>query len=334
MKFRYRNKISLTSLFINCLVITAFFYLILNTNKFSKVSTLKVEAYSTNLSILKEEIPDGSTIDVNNIYIDDNLPGVIYYIVQPGDTLSKIALNFWVTVLHIKKINNLKEDNIKPGQRLMITDQEGFVYISKWETVQQLAKKFDIKPSDILDANTLLSENYKFQKWDEVFIPMSEEQYKKWEKKYKKSNEKWYYTSYRPISIRKKHKNIVAKYRYRPNVYNGFYRWQCTRFVAVKKFPYITAHKQKKLWNGNAKYWYKNAKAAGYPVGHTPRIGAIVVIKYWGRRYYYAGHVWIVKKIDWKNKRLLIEEMNALGKYVVTLRRIPMDSKIIGYIYL
>jgi hypothetical protein len=31
---------------------------------------------------------------------------------------------------------------------------------------------------------------------------------------------------------------------------------------------------------------------------------------------------------------LLIEEMNALWKYIVTLRRIPMDSRIIGYIYL
>jgi surface antigen len=82
--------------------------------------------------------------------------------------------------------------------------------------------------------------------------------------------------------------SIVAKYWYKPNVSNGFYRGQCTRFVAIKKFPYITAHKQKKLWMGNARDWYKNAKRAGYPVGHTPRVGSIVVFKYGGRRYYYA----------------------------------------------
>ena len=334
MKFKYKTKISFTSLIVNLVVITGFFYLILNAYKFSNFSPLKVQAYSTNLSILKEEIPDGSTINVNDIYIDGNLPGVVYYIVQPGDSLSKIAANFWVTVSHIKKINHLKSDIIKPGQKLTITDQDGFVYISKGETVQELARKFEIKPEDIVDANSLSSADYKFQKWDEVFIPMSAEQYKKWLKKHTKSQVQLVHASYRPTNVRTKNKNIIAKYRYRPNIYNGFYRWQCTRFVAIKKFPYINSYKQKKLWNGNAKYWYQNAKAAGYPVGHTPKVGAIVVIKYGWRRYYYAGHVGIVKKIDWKNKRLLIEEMNALGKYIVTLRRIPMDSKIIGYIYL
>ena len=322
------------SVVVNTGVMTAFFYLILNAYNFSNFLPLRVQAYSTNLSILKEEIPDGSTINVNSIYIDDDLPGVVYYIVQPGDTLSKIATNFWVTVSHIKKINHLKSDVIKPGQKLTITDQDGFMYISKWETIQELSKKFGIKVEDIVDANSLSSTNYKFQKQDEVFIPMSEEQYKKWLKKHSKSKFQLVHTSYRPINVKTRKKNIVAKYRYRPNIYNGFYKWQCTRFVAIKKFPYISAHKQKKLWNGNAKYWYKNARIAGYPVGHTPKVWAIVVIKYGGRRYYYAGHVWIVKKIDWKNKRLLIEEMNALGKYIVSLRRIPMDSQIIWYIYI
>jgi hypothetical protein len=31
---------------------------------------------------------------------------------------------------------------------------------------------------------------------------------------------------------------------------------------------------------------------------------------------------------------LLIEEMNALWKYIVTLRRVPISNKIIWYIYL
>ena len=320
---------------VNLVVITGFFYLMLNANKFSNFSPLKVQAYSNNLAILKEEISDDSTINPSDIYIDDNLPGVVYYIVQPGDTLSKIAANFGVTVSHLKKINKLSSDIIKPGDKLTITDQDGFVYVAKWTTtVADLAKKFEIKPEDIVDANSLTSVDYAFQTGDEIFIPMSSDQYNKWLQKHKKTNVQLVNVSYRPVAIKKKDKTIVAKYRYRPNVYNGFYRWQCTRFVAIRKFPYINAHKQKKLWNGNAKYWYQNAKAVGYPVGHTPKIGSIVVIKYGGRRYYYAGHVGIVKKIDWKHKRLLIEEMNALWKYIVTLRRIPMDSRIIGYIYL
>ncbi len=334
MHFKYKTKITFTSLIINFIVLSWFFYLILNSYNCSDFSTLKVQAYFTNLSILKEEIPDKSTINVNNIYIDNDSEWVIYYIVQPWDNLSKIASNFWVTVAHIKKINHLKSDVIKPWQKLTITDQDWFIYVSNWETLEQLAKKFNIEVEDIADANSLLSTNYKFQKQDEVFIPMSEEQYKKWLKKHSKHRLQFIHTNYRIAHIRTKNKNIVAKYRYKPNVYNWFYKWQCTRFVAIKKFPYITPYKQKKLWNWNARYWYKNAKNAWYSVWHKPKIGAIAVFNYWWRRYYYAWHVWIVKKIDRKNKKILIEEMNAVSKYVVTLRWVSMYKNVIWYIYL
>jgi len=347
MKLKYRNKISIYSFLYNLVIITGFFYLILNAYNFSNFSTSKVQAYSTNLTYLTEEVTDWSMINPANIYVDNNSEGVIYYIVQPWDTLSKIALNFWITISHLKKINNIKSNIIKPWQKLTITEQDWFIYISQWETVTQIAKKFSIKPEEILETNSLNTKDYKFEKGDEVFIPMSEKKYKEWLANQKKksntnnntnsntnnTNNIWRSRQLTNSSISKS-KGIVSKYRYHPNIYNGFYRWHCTRYVAIKKFPYMTKNKQKKLWNWNAKYWYQNAKAAGYSVWKTPKIGAIVVIKVGGRRYYYAWHVAIVKKIDWKNKRLLIEEMNAIWKYVVTLRRVPMNSKIIGYIYL
>jgi len=324
-------------IFINLVVITGFFYLIFNANKFHTYSALKiVEAYSDNLNVLKEEIPDDSTINVNNIFIDKNLDWVITYIVQPGDTLSKIATNFWVTVSHIKKINKLRKDTIRPGQKLKITDDDWILYESKWETIKQLAAKFKIKPENILEANWLDNIDYNFDKWDEIFIPISDEQYKKlFKKPISKSRPIITYSKrYKPTNYTYRWKNVVAKYWYRPNISNWFYRWHCTRYVAMKKFPYITKNKQKKLWNGNAKYWYANAKKAWYPVWHTPKVWAIVVIRVGWRRYYYAWHVAIVKQIDWKNKRLLVEEMNALWKYVVTRRWIPINNKIIWYIYL
>ena len=332
MKFRHKSKITITSLIINLVLVTGFFYLILNAYKFKSYSEpVLVQAYSNKLSVLREEIPDESTIDVTSIYIDNKLDWVVYYIVKPGDTLSKIATNFWVTVSHIKKVNKLKSNIIKPGQKLTITDQLWVIYESKWETLEQLAKKFNVKVDDILEANGIASKNYQPDKWDEIFIPMSKEQYEKYTKKHNIVKK----TYIAPVNITyKKWKNIVKKYRYRPNITNGFYRWHCTRYVAIKKFPYITRTKQKKLWNGNAKYWYRNAARAGYKVWKTPKIWSIVVIKTWGRRYYYAWHVAIVRKIDWKNKRILVEEMNAIGKYIVTRRWIPMNRKIIWYIYL
>ena len=336
MKFKYRYKISFTSLFLNLVVITGFFYLILNSNKFKSFSNYsKVQAYWSNLNVLKEDVSDSSTINVNNIYIDNNLNWVIYYIVQKWDILSNIALNFWVTVSHIKKVNKLKSDTITPWQKLTITDEEWFLYISKWETVGEIAKKFKINKKDILSVNSLNVDNYTFDKWDEVFIPMSEEKYKKLFKK-NKSKQTTYITSVSKTTsnLSYKGKNIIYKRWYNPNVTNWFYRWQCTRYVAIKKFPYITKNKQKKLWNGNAKYWYAHAKAAWYHVWKTPKIGSIVVIRYGWRRYYYAWHVWIVKQIDWKHKRLLIEEMNAVWKFIVTKRWIHMNNKIIWYIYI
>jgi len=335
MKFKYKYKITITCIFINFVVLTTFFYFIFNANTFKKYSIpVWVQAYSNNLNILKEEITDWSIINVNNIYIDDDLPWVIYYIVQNWDCLSKIASNFWVTVSHIKKVNNLKSDIITPWQKLTITDQDGFIYTSKWETVELLSRKFHINIEDILDANGLSDKYYKFDKWDEVFIPMSEEQYKKLFSKYNKKTKKTYITNPSIATYYKKW-NIVTKYRYRPNITNWFYRWHCTRYVAIKKFPYITVNKQKKLWNWNARYWYKNAKVAGYSVWQIPKVWSIVVISVWWARYYYAWHVGIVKRVDRAKKMLLIEEMNYLWKYIVTQRWIPMNKKIIiWYIYL
>jgi nucleoid-associated protein YgaU len=45
-----------------------------------------------------------------------------FYVVKPGDTLSKIASKYdkTVTVETIKKLNNLKSDNIEVGQKLKI----------------------------------------------------------------------------------------------------------------------------------------------------------------------------------------------------------------------
>jgi len=66
MKFKYKTKISLTTAILNLVILTGFFYLVFNANKFESCSKpILVQAYSDNLNILKEEISDGSTINVN-----------------------------------------------------------------------------------------------------------------------------------------------------------------------------------------------------------------------------------------------------------------------------
>ena len=42
------------------------------------------------------------------------------YIVQPGDSLWKIAKKFHTTVDNIKETNGLTEDEIRPGDKLVL----------------------------------------------------------------------------------------------------------------------------------------------------------------------------------------------------------------------
>jgi len=338
MKFKRRNKITLHSLIMNLSVLIGLLFLIYNTDDFKDrtYSPMKVQALDVN-SYMWEEVSSDNFVVIENIYIDESLDGQIYYIVQSGDNLSKISDIFGVTVSHIKNVNKLVRDTIRPGQKLVITEDEGIIYIAKGETVWELAKKYKINASDIMKVNYMETIDYKTEKWDEIFIPISELALAKLQPKAKPRPKASYTKSNTAVASRTTYSTsstIIEKYRRKPNVSNGFYRWHCTRFVAIKKFPYTSDTTQKKLWNGNAKNWYANAKAAGYKVWQTPAIESIVVLQYGWKNYYYAGHVAIVKQIDRKSKRLLVEEMNAKGKFVVTKRWIPINGKIVWYIYL
>lgn len=50
----------------------------------------------------------------------DQMPGIVGYVVQKGDTLWKIAKKFYASVDNIKQINGLTGDELMPGQKLLI----------------------------------------------------------------------------------------------------------------------------------------------------------------------------------------------------------------------
>ena len=293
--------------------------------------------------------PSGSQgLSLENILsFDEKLDGIIY-IVKPGDNLSSIAYKFGTTISQIKQINNLHSDVLRPGQKLIIRSQPGIYYqVKKDTTWKEFAQQYKLDLKQLLSLNYVSDENQPLQKGDEIFLPLTQEEaIQKWllpkpkpkprptyTKPTKKASNTKKSSTPTPVSTSRWSKVVKSYYR-NPGIYNGFAPGHCTRFVAIKKFPYINDKKQKKLWHWNAKNWYENASAAGYPVGQTPKIGAIVVLRYGAPNYYYSyGHVGIVRDIDRKHKKLLIEEMNAKWRFIVTRRRIPMDSKIIGYIY-
>jgi len=51
------------------------------------------------------------------------LPGIVGYIVQPGDTLWDVAKRFHTTVAHVMEENELSDDAVRPGQRLLLVKE-------------------------------------------------------------------------------------------------------------------------------------------------------------------------------------------------------------------
>jgi surface antigen len=128
----------------------------------------------------------------------------------------------------------------------------------------------------------------------------------------------------------------VKKWTYNANINNGFYRGYCTWYVATQVpsiFKYTSNWTQDRPFGWNASSWYSAAKAAGYTVSKTPRAGSIIV---YSRIRSSAGHVWIVRQYPYNgdSSKMLVEDMNYAGKFVVT-QRIESTSRgwIIWYIY-
>ena len=106
-----------------------------------------------------------------------------------------------------------------------------------------------------------------------------------------------------------------------PYLDNGFPVGWCT---------YLPATKRNVTWGGNAGYWYDNARAQGYAVGPTPKVGAIMVT--WES---YLGHVAYVENVN-ADGSWTVSEMNYVGFDVIDLRTIKpgqLGTRLIGFIY-
>lgn len=85
---------------------------------------------------------------------------VVFYKVEPGDTLFKIADSFNTTVEEIVKLNNLPSTSIKVGQLLEIPgDNNNFTTytVVAGDNLYQIAKKFNTTVDEIKRLNNLSS---------------------------------------------------------------------------------------------------------------------------------------------------------------------------------
>ncbi len=102
----------------------------------------------------------------------------------------------------------------------------------------------------------------------------------------------------------------------RPSSANGYVRGWCTYWAALN---HPTGR-----W-GNARTWYRNAKADGWAVGSEPRVGAIFQTNESA-----FGHVGIVTAVN--GNSFTTSEMNYIGFNKVSSRTMSA-SQVVGFIY-
>ncbi len=103
---------------------------------------------------------------------DDQEEDVRFYIVEGGDTLSSIAVQFGISTDTIQWENNLSDtDFIKPGQKLTILPVDGVTHtVKKGDTVASIAKKYKAEDEKILAYNRLANAE-ALNEGEELIIP-------------------------------------------------------------------------------------------------------------------------------------------------------------------
>lgn len=90
-----------------------------------------------------------------------NYPGYIQYVVQPNDSLYKIAKSYNTTVDGIKQINNLVSNTIYPNQILYVPmssthTASNNTYLTKnGESLDEILTKFNISVNDFTFNNDI-----------------------------------------------------------------------------------------------------------------------------------------------------------------------------------
>jgi LysM repeat protein len=238
----------------------------------------------------------------------------ITYSVAAGENLKAIAAKFHVTVSQIRwsNTNLMSSDVVATGDQIFIPPVAGVVVTTKAsDTLDSLAVKYQSDAQAILDFNRLRSP--QIAAGSVLVIPGGvggafPPPPTLWQTLIISGNAGAFHS-------------VILGCCLGPYPATGFPVGWCTWYVATKRNV---------TWRGDAGFWYQNASAAGYPVGPTPKVGAIMVT--WES---YLGHVAYVESVN-ADGSWVVTEMNFVAFDVISTRTIKpgqLGGRLVGFIY-
>jgi LysM repeat protein len=236
------------------------------------------------------------------------------YTVAAGETLSTIASKYGVTVSQLRWSNSnlFANDTVATGQQVIIPPVAGIVVTTKAsDTFDSLGAKYQVDPQVIIDFNRLRTT--QLASGTVLVIPGGVG------------------GAFPPPPALWQ----ILAHSGTGGSYNAHVVGCCLGSYPATGFPvgwctWYVATKRNVTWRGDAGFWYANASAQGYPVGSTPKVGAIMVT--WES---WAGHVAYVEAVN-ADGSWVVSEMNWLAFDVIDERTIKpgqLGGKLVGFIY-
>ena len=101
---------------------------------------------------------------------------IVYYEVQPGDIIGKIAEQHDLNVVTILWANNLSvRSYIRPGDKLVILPADGVLHkVARGDTVSKIAKVYSAEAEDVIKVNRLQEGGKDIVVGEELFVPGGE----------------------------------------------------------------------------------------------------------------------------------------------------------------
>lgn len=243
-----------------------------------------------------------------------------HYVAKAGDTVEQVARQFGISGNTIKWANNLNSDAIEVNKQLVIPPIDGVVYTVKaGDTIESIASKYRADKERIVSFNDLELSGLASGK--SIIIPSGD----------LPENERPGYVAPRATrsGVYNQGYSVASSQNVRISAGNKYAPGNCTSYAFERRMQ--LGRPIGSFW-GNAETWARSARAAGFDVNNTPRVGAIAQWNAYQGGSYYAGHVGIVESVN-SDGSITISEMNYLNNFNRVTNRTLSPGSVSNFIH-